>query len=512
MPRPKSPIKARLEQWGLKRMPFPTVPFVDPFNVDPLRNGSVFATELRNQELERLRDEVLLAGFANLVKPWRWVWARKTMGINVGMGKTAFFTYLVTQINKNYGQKFFGFAAHWLAVYAHTQPKTKSVGELLVQTLDGFCGILHGVSAERLLVARLRHRVIALGRYSQGDLKPRPTFEQLRHDTWLTAHDVNLSLLNSAVESYLHEQGVTSQIASSLATCSLEDYLCQLNGGNDLVHPNPALTSKAPSILLNDVAHAVHAAGILKVTFFLDDFYYLVRQTPVAERIRLAADLRTIAVDGAYFAVQQNLFNWVAVMHTQTAPIFNAAWEDRHMGTIAPLDFRAPSSVALNAVPLDQGHLLLAEYLKYQRPNSASSNIYPFNLEGLQAIVRVVREQNKMGHVAETQVEPRNALQAAFDVTTAALFQQNDPAPIGPDYVEHVLLDKPLPEIDDSDDYVPPSEEPALAIVCPCTCHDEEEEAHDVIALFAGGKEQDAPTAIIGYHCATCARDVQVAQ
>jgi hypothetical protein len=43
------PVKTRLRNWKLSRVPFPSVPFVSYFNEDPLINGSVFAPDLRQQ-------------------------------------------------------------------------------------------------------------------------------------------------------------------------------------------------------------------------------------------------------------------------------------------------------------------------------------------------------------------------------------------------------------------------------------------------------------------------------
>lgn len=514
MPRSKSPIKARLEQWHLKRVPFPTVPFVEPYNVDPLRNGSVFVSELRTEEIESFRNNILGAGYTDMVKVWSWMWARKHMGVSVGMGKTAFLTHIAKQINQDYGHAFFDHAAHWLVVYVPVQSKTKSVGDLLTLILDSFCRELHGVSAERLLLARLRHKVITLGRYGEHTIPRGAVIGRFGQDRWLSEHGIDIIKLRSTVETFLIEQGVSKKVAQAIADCSMRAYLQVLNGNETLIPPRSQLASNAFSLLLNDVARAVYAASMLHVTFLLDDFYHLVRTTKPIDRPDLAADLRSIAVDGAYFSTQHNLYNWVGVMHTLTAPTFNDAWKKRDMHLIAPLDINAPSSVILKPLSLHEGPILLEAYLEYQRPSRSQSKGYPFTADGLQSIVRIARQNNTPGNAGETQTALRDSLRAAFEVTTAGLFQKDDPAPIGPAFVEYVLSGKPLPEIEDSDSFVPPSEEATpLAIVCPCSCHDDEEAvAHDVIALLAGGKDQDSPPAVIGHRCSACNMLVEIAQ
>jgi hypothetical protein len=61
------------------------------------------------------------------------------MGRNIGMGKTALLTYIADQINRDYGSKFFGRPANWLAIYVPTQPKTKSIAEMAALALVSIC-------------------------------------------------------------------------------------------------------------------------------------------------------------------------------------------------------------------------------------------------------------------------------------------------------------------------------------------------------------------------------------
>jgi len=510
----KSPIKARLEKWGLKRMPFPTVPFVDPFNVDPIRNGSVFAKELRAEELEMIRRDVYQAGFPDLVTRWSWVWARRHVGTNIGMGKTAFFAYIADQINQDYGHTFFkpNQVAQWLAVHVTVSPKTRSVDELMAIALASICNDVRGMSVERLLLARLRHRVLTLANQTVNLRAPIIRFGQ---DRWLSDRGIDIPQLTKAIEAYLLDRGAMSDMGEAIARGSLRSYLQTLNGATSINPATIRLAKEATRLLMEDFARIAQATGILQVTFLLDDFYHLIRKTLNKDRPALASEIRTIAIDGSYFASQHNLYNWVAVMHTQTAPTFNQAWEQSDLHRIAPLQFHAKTGIALRRLsPEQHGPALLETYLNFQRPPHAPSGAYPFTYEGLQAISRLAIERRQFpGQADGILFEPRSLLELAFTVTRDALLQKDDPAPIGADYVEHVLLGKPLPEIDDSDDYVPPSEEATpLAIVCPCSCHDDEDEvAHDVIVLLAGGKDQDAPPAVIGHRCGACNMLVEIA-
>lgn len=504
MPRQRSPIKQRLEQWHLKRVPFPAVPFVNPFSSDPLCNGSVFEPTLRAAEIQQIKLNILRGGFHEMIRPWSWVWARRTLGGTIGMGKTALFSYIADQINHDYGTQFFGHAAHWLAVYVLAPPRASSIDEIAALALASICNDVRGTSIERLLLARLRHKVIALGLAGAHDPGlERAAQRNFARDSWLADRGIDLDALARVVETHLCSSGVTPEVAQAIARGALRDYLIKVNGNPSLVPPKPKLIARARTLLLNDLAAVARAGGILHITFLLDDFFYLVRRTSLAERPHLAAELRAISVDGDYTSARHRLYDWVAVMHSQTAPRFKEAWEARDMQVVAPLDRLNPASVVLEPFTREQAQALLSAYLKHQRPKGAPTDIYPFTPDALDAIADIINEQ---GVSAKDACEPRRLLVAAFNVFVEALTRDADSAPIGSAFVEHVLKGTPLPEVVDSDEDIAPSEEPLpLARVCPCTCHqDEDVKAQDLVALLAGGKEQDDGQRIVGYRCAAC--------
>jgi hypothetical protein len=506
MPRQTSPTKLRLQEWNFKRMPFPVVPFVDPFNSDPLCNGSVFAADLRSKEIKQIREHILQIGFPDMVKPWTWIWAKKALGANVGMGKTALLTYIADQINYDYGKRFFGHAAHWLVVYVRVPARAKSVDEIAALALASMCSTARGLSVEQLLLARLRHKVIALGLVGNEHFVPQSAQQRsFANDQWVAAHGIDMEKLKSAIDAYLSRLGVLPEIAQAISAGSLAQYFAKLNGAASIHSPTAKFVNKSMSLFLNDIAIVVKAAGIAHLTVFLDDFYHLVRRTPQPKRPQLAGELRDISVDGNYQSIDQHLYNWVAVMHTVTAPKFADAWEQRDMHVVAPLDRnKDPNPVVLEAFSKVEARALLLTYLRYQRPRSITDQeaLFPFSDDALDRIADIVTQQN-MG--ATTQCEPRRLLTAAFSVTLAALHHEPDPAPINQAFVDYSLQGVPLPELQNDEDVETGEESLPLTQPCPCTCHDDEDgEVFDVVALVAmdgAGADGEAPA---GYRCIAC--------
>src|SRR5262249_41819611 len=157
-------------------------------------------------------------------------------------------------------------------------------------------------------------------------------------------------------------------------------YFTNLNGHANLFQPsaNAKFCKDALHILMDEFGRIFKIAEIHQVVFMLDDFYFLVTSTPIPERPNLAAEIRSIAVDGQYYATQQNLYTWMAVLHTMTAPRFEAAWANRGLQQIAPIQFNLNQSLALQSVPFSQGRLILEAYLNYKRPSRAPDRYYPF--------------------------------------------------------------------------------------------------------------------------------------
>lgn len=495
-------IRHQLNNWYLRRVPFPPVPFVNYFSEDPLINGAVFAKDLRSHEIEQIRHDILAEGFSD-VQPWSWVWARKNMSNVLGMGKTALLTYVCDQINRDFGQSFFNQTANWLALYVPVLARTRTLDQVATYALASFCSKSRGLSIEQRLLARLRRRVVvknADGKYPSG-LGSITVFQFLKED-WLANHNISRSDLDHDVEQLLVKHNVSAPVARAVAANGFSEYLASLNGSTSIIPSKTGLLTKALGILMNDVANIAIAASISKITLFVDDFYFIVRALPPAERQPLAANIRNLVIDGPYTATRTRLFDWVAVMHTTTAFSFAAGWKAAGMDVVASLTWNEESSVMLRGFTPAQGRALLQEYLRYH-PNrlpKAPSEIYPFTEEALDAIVSTTRKKDPS--VGDPSIPPRNLMQVANDIVHKALMEQT-PIPIGPEFVAHVVNGAPLPALfEDDEKEEADTEEPRPSIACPCGCHDESVgDSFDVMAVISGsGNERKA----IRHYCQNC--------
>ena len=507
MARQNPHIKQQLTSWYLKRVPFPSVSYVTYASKDPLINGSVFARELREQELYQIRHDLLAEGFPQGVKRWNWIWAKKNMGKSLGMGKTALMAYICDQINKDFGESFFGHPANWLALYVPVQTETRTIDDIAAFALDSFCDETRGISVEQRLLALLRHRVIVQnqnGRYPSN--LAGIVWHRFLNDGWLAERGIARESLDTDVEQLLQTSHVSAPVAKALSKGTLRSHLALLNGNPHLYPVNHGLHVKALGILLNDIACAAAAASIAKVTIFLDDFYFLVRALPHAGRGDVAAKIRKVAVDGKYESAGKGLFNWIAVMHTQTAHTFQGAWHEAGMDTHAPLNWNEGTSIVLRGFTLEQGGVLLREYLrsKLNRLTNAPTDVYPFAEDALDAIVLATRQQDPSQ--GDQSIVPRGLMDTAHAVFTKALEQQVS-APISPAFIAHVIngAELPLPLPDDDEMEEADAEEPRPSLVCPCGCHDES--MNDIMAVISGSGSRRQ---VARHYCQNCHETIVV--
>ena len=520
------PVKTRLKKWHLSRDPFPLMPYAVYFNEDPLVNGSVFAPTLRQEQIDQIRTEVLRSGYPEMVKRWSWVWAHKRIGGSLGMGKSALLGYVTDQINQDFGSSFFHRAAPWLVVYVKVSEKTQSTAQVMATALASIYDTAHGMSVERRLVGRLRHKAIALNSPQQYTalLSAEPE-SKFADDQWLESQGVQLEALNKDVADLLKRETVRAGVADAVARCTLKDWVARYKDDADSPLFKPAQANEAYLILLNDIAKIAQAADLIHVTVILDDYYYLVKNTKPGDREALAAEWRAIVVESGYKASKSNVFNWVAVMHTKTAGNFNTAWETASMHDVAPLFLKVGDTIGrpgvhLHALPMESGRQLLEAYLKYSRVGKVPSPIYPFTED---AIAYILEGARRKGKEQEGKCDPRSLLEVAAEVFEETLFDSTEHDEIDLAFTQRVLKAIPSSElalppsaeaIEAADEaaVIPSERRLPLSVVCGCACHQEDNTpADDLIALMAGGVDENAPDAIIRYVCRACNTPVPIA-
>ena len=105
--RPSQPVASPYNQLGLRDLPFPTEPLIDPNSDDARRNGDIFATSPVQAEIEKFESLLIRpSDFGNRVKLAS-LWAKGSVYQGRGMGKTALLRYFQRRINRDWGYEEF---------------------------------------------------------------------------------------------------------------------------------------------------------------------------------------------------------------------------------------------------------------------------------------------------------------------------------------------------------------------------------------------------------------------
>ena len=109
---------------------------------------------------------------------------------------------------------------------------------------------------------------------------------------------------------------------------------------------------------------------------------------PASGREPVAAKIRKVAIDGAYESASTGLFNWIAVMHTQTAHTFQGAGMLRVWTRTRLSAGRRGECRPTRVHPRAGGHAAtrVLALSKFNRLAHAPSEVYPFAETALDAI------------------------------------------------------------------------------------------------------------------------------
>ena len=102
---------------GLKDLPFPVTPVVDPYNTDPRRNGAIYADEPVSSSIDKFEQLLIRPNdFSNRVR-LAYLWSKGDQQTGRGMGKTALLRYFRQRINQDWGRTEFDGRFSALVVY-----------------------------------------------------------------------------------------------------------------------------------------------------------------------------------------------------------------------------------------------------------------------------------------------------------------------------------------------------------------------------------------------------------
>lgn len=400
---------------GLRDLPFPSEPVVDPYNSDPRRNGSIYAEDTARDAIDKFERLLIRPDdFTNRVR-LAYLWSKGDSQSGRGVGKTALLRYFRHRINNDWGQAEFQgqFSAAVIYVAFPNQVDRRYMEQLALSGLVDVCknGILQASRA----ALRLKHLTAEDRQKALRGNNGVDDFDNLLRDQYLQEQGIQISEVDAAVEAELQAEGIKSDAAEALAGGTFEDYLRSFRKDGNLeplyIPRDTKILDYSRSLLFNSVVQYLRCAGFAGGYLFIDDIENLVDQMARKDRIEFAKEFALCTVRPGYANTENNFFSSVITTHQQASVSLSQAWGEAGLAAIAPLSPGSPNSVELPFPSKDQARQIVIAHIDYYRLDQGEmDSIKPFTEDGMDALL-----QNRQ------TVHPRDMLARAANVVRYAL-------------------------------------------------------------------------------------------
>ncbi len=434
------------ESLGLKDLPFPNEPAVNPYSTDPRRNGTIYAESPAKVEIEKFERLLIRPDdFSNRVR-LAYLWSKGDQQSGRGMGKTALLRYFRQRINKDWGRTEFNeqFSAAVIYVSFPSQVDRRYMEQLALSALVDICknGILEASRAALRLEALTDEQAHAVLKNPNGSENP----DNLLNDAILQDKAIQTDVLDCKIAQRLQEEGIQPIVAKALAQGQFENYLRSLRRDGNLeplyVPRDTKILDYSRSLLFNDTVYYLRAAGFAGGYLFIDDIENLVDQMARKHRIEFAKEFGLCTIRPGYANTTHNFFSNVLTTHQQASVGLSQAWGDAGLSAIARLDPISPNSVELPLPKEDQAREIVVAHLDHYRIDKRDNGtIKPFTEEGMNALLgnqQMLHPRVLLSTAANiVQTATREGSATIDEATVKAAIDTSAPLPM-PDFSEGI--------------------------------------------------------------------------
>ena len=296
--------KSIYEALGLRDLPFPVDPVVNPYSHDPRTNGAIFAESPVKEQIDKFKRLLIRPDdFPNRSK-LAYLWSKGDQESGRGMGKTALLRYFRQRINKDWGYSEFKgqFSAAVVYISFPSQVDHRYMEQLALSALVDICkgDLLPSARAALRLQILPEEQAVGVVRGSDGNDEP----GRLLDDGLLKTSGIDPVALDRAVAQTLQNEGMEPEIAAAFAEDRFGDYLRSLRRDGNLeplyVPRDTRILDYSRALLFNSMVDYLNAAGFRGGYLFIDDIENLVDQMTRRHRIEFAKEFGLCAVRPGY--------------------------------------------------------------------------------------------------------------------------------------------------------------------------------------------------------------------
>ena len=401
-----TPPSSPYEVWGLRDLPFPTLPLVNPYSPDDRTNGRIYAEAPVQREIDKFERLLIRpTDFLNRVRVAT-LWAKGDTESGRGMGKTALLRFFQQRINHDWGATEFGgnFSAVVIYVAFPNQVTQRYMEQLSWAALVDVCKnkVLDAALAALRLQTLSDEQAAAV--INTGGSR---NYANLLDHEILTANQVSPETLNATVERRLLQEGLEQASAEALARGSFENYLRSLRRDRSLepyyVPRDLNGLARSSQLFFNDIVLYLRSARFAGGYLFIDDIENLTDQMPRRHRNTFVKNFGLCTVRPGYANTAYNFFSCVLTTHQSSAYALAQAWQEAGLASMVRLEPDAPTSVELPLPTRDQARQIIIAHLDHYRINpDKHGSVKPFTEDGLNALVAQSQHPRRLLSMAAT--------------------------------------------------------------------------------------------------------------
>ncbi len=383
---------SRYESLGLRDLPFPTEPVIDPYNGDPRRNGSIYAESAARDAIEKFERLLICPGDFRNRHRLAYLWAKGDRETGRGVGKSALLRYFMQRINRNWGESEFAgqFSACVIYVSFPSQVDRRYMEQLALSALRDTLksGVLESSRAALRLENLTPDQSKAVLEHGGGAYEP----GNLLDDSILEMEGLDVEQLDESIADKLITAGVERRSAYPLAKGEFGEFLRDFRKDRSLeplyVPRDTKILDYSRTLLFDDLVNYLRAAGFEGGYLFIDDIENLVDQMGRRDRIEFAKEFALCTVRPGYANTAYSFFSCVLTTHQQASVGLAQAWADAGLSGIARLDPGAPNSMELAFPTKDQAREIIIAHMDWYRIDQKDQGtISPFTEDGLNALL-----------------------------------------------------------------------------------------------------------------------------
>lgn len=377
--------KNKYEGLGFRYNPFPVDPAVKPYSKDERENGSIYMTDLREEEIQQFKDTVINSeSKINLLMDYAAYRGR-------GIGKTAFLNYLRKEINKDLGDSFTNGHQVLYAIYVNPggekkERKFSHLSKIIYESIMNDNLLLITFCRLRANSGLIKDDVLQLVTYDN-------LADTLGSDEWLEDKGISVANIDFNVEKILVENGVTFFKASepdlfNHSFISFKKVFAKAN--TDLYWK-----MYGADFVFSELVRLFKAADFSNIILLFDEAEKIIISQNFGERREFCDNLRYYFIDGSNENAISCFYKLFLTIHPNSQELLLTHWNAAGLDRFSVLGGEGATANTVFFRPLKDKKLavmLAKEYLNKARSNSSqevSDELFPFEEVALEKAIEI---------------------------------------------------------------------------------------------------------------------------